>query len=114
METLFVKNKDGGEGRLGLINFPPLKRGRLFERGAQKRIYGNLILVCKTLKKKSRAFRNISKKYIYISDWKVSPRASFVKCYLYLGGHLNIFHESSKAVKGLPQLGFIGLLTARF
>ena len=48
-------------------------------------------------------------KNIYIPDCKVSLRASFVECYLYLGGHLNIFHESR-----LPQLGFIGLLTARF
>ena len=71
-------------------------------------------MVCKTLKKKGGAFRNISKIYIYIPDCKVSPRASFVKCYLYLGGHLNIFYESSKAVTRLPQLGFIGLLTARF
>ena len=61
--SLFVNNKDGGEG--GAFDFPPLKRGRLFERGAQKRIYGNLIIVCKTLKKEGRAFRNISKKYIY-------------------------------------------------
>ena len=53
-------------------------------------------------------------KNIYIPDCKVSPRTSFVKCYLDLGGHLNIFHESSKAVTRLPQLGFIGLLTARF
>ena len=30
---LFVKNKDGWEGG-GLINFPPLKRGSLLERGA--------------------------------------------------------------------------------
>ena len=52
----------GGGG--GLINFPPLKRGRLFERGAQKRIC-NLIIICKTLKKEGRAFRNISKNYIY-------------------------------------------------
>ena len=73
METLFVKNKDGGQGRVGLINFPPLKRGRLLERGAQKRIYGNLILVCKTLKKKSRAFRNISKN-IYIFPTVKSAR----------------------------------------
>ena len=32
-----MKNKDGGKGGLnregGLINFPPLKRGGLFERG---------------------------------------------------------------------------------
>ena len=27
-----MKNKDGGEGEVGLINFPPLKRGGLFER----------------------------------------------------------------------------------
>ena len=33
--------------------------------GAQKRIYGNLIIVCKTPKKKGRAFRNVSKN-IYI------------------------------------------------
>ena len=64
LETLFVKNKDGGEGGGGLINFPPLKRRRLFEREAQKRIC-NLIIICKTLKKEGRAFRNISKKYIY-------------------------------------------------
>ena len=50
---------------MGLINFPPLKRGRLFERGAQTRIYCDLIIVCKTLKKKGRAFRNIGKN-IYI------------------------------------------------
>ena len=56
-----MKNKDGGEG--GLIIFPPLKRERLFERGTQKRIYGNLIIVCKTLKKEGRAFRSISEKY---------------------------------------------------
>ena len=56
-----MKNKDGGEGGGRLINFPPVKRGRLFERGAQKRIYGNLIIICKTLKKEGRAFRNISK-----------------------------------------------------
>ena len=54
---------EGREG--GAFDFPPLKRGRLFERGAQKRSYGNLIIVCKTLKKEGRAFRNISKKYIY-------------------------------------------------
>ena len=35
LETLFVKTKDGGEGG-GLINFPPLKRWRLFERGGSK------------------------------------------------------------------------------
>ena len=57
-----MKNKDGGEGG-GLINFCPLKSGRLFEREAQKRIYGNLIIVCNTLKKEGRAFRNSSKKY---------------------------------------------------
>ena len=28
-----MKPKDGGEGEGGLINFPPLKRGGLFERG---------------------------------------------------------------------------------
>ena len=28
-----MKPKDGGEGEGGLINFPPLKRGDLFERG---------------------------------------------------------------------------------
>ena len=43
-------------------------------------------------------------KNIYIPDCKVSPHASFVKCYLYLGSHLNIFHESSKTVTRLPQL----------
>ena len=77
---MFVKNKDRGEGGGGAFDFPPLKRGRLFEREAQKRSYGNLIIVCKTLKKEGRAFRNISKKYIYIPDCKVSPRTSFVKC----------------------------------
>ena len=28
-----MKNKDGEEGEGGLINFPPLKRGSLLERG---------------------------------------------------------------------------------
>ena len=60
-----VCQEQGWRGGGGLINFPPLKRGRLFERGAQNRIYGNLIIIRKTLKKEGRAFRIISKKYIY-------------------------------------------------
>ena len=35
------------------------------------------IIVCKTLKKEGRAFRNIGKKYVYFPDCKISL-ASFV------------------------------------
>ena len=75
---MFVKNKDRGEGGGRAFDFPPLKRGRLFERGAQKRSYGNLIIVCKTVPSEKLV------KNIYIPDCKVSPRASFVECYLYV------------------------------
>ena len=48
-----MKNKDGGEGE-GRINFPPVKRGGLFERGALNRgftvsIKGNKTYIVKYL-----------------------------------------------------------------
>ena len=64
-----MKTKDGGEGEGGLINFPPLKRGGLFERGGLNRGF----TVCNKLS-------SIKEMYMYLDLFsEETPEVQFLQ-----------------------------------